>query len=110
MPRVKYITTQVTEDIWLAITEVANLWGESISKTADRLVQRGLRHLEQEKGSNTPIVQLARIEEQLKMQESREQRVMSSYNLAIKLGDMELIQEIQDVAKSLGINLVDMEL
>lgn len=110
MARVKYITTQVTEEIWIAITEVANLRGDSISKTTDSLVQRGLAHLEQERGSSTPVyVRLARIEEQLKMQESREQRLMNSYNTAIKLEDTKAIEEIHSLAQKMGIKLAEIQ-
>lgn len=110
MARTKTITTQVTEEIWMAVTDVSNLRGDSISKTTDSLIQRGLHHLEQEKGSDTPAyVRLARIEEQLKMQESREQRLIGSYNLAIKLNDIKAIQEIQSVAKNLNIELAGIE-
>lgn len=106
MARTKYITTQVTEETWAAIADAANFWGESLSKATDRLVQRGLMSLNTELGSKTPFyIRLARIEEELKQQESREQRVMNSYDRARKLQNLDGITEIQKIAKEIDLEL-----
>lgn len=106
MSRQKYITTQVSEETWQAVKDIANMWGESISKAADRLVQRGLISIEKELGSKTPAyVKLARIEEELKILESREQRLQGSHERANKLGVYDKVKEIQTLAKEFGIEL-----
>ena len=106
MARTKYITTQVTEETWAAIADAANFWGESLSKATDRLVQRGLMSLNTELGSKTPVhIRLARIEEELKLQESREQRVVGSYERAVRLQSFDRVTELQKMAKELNIEL-----
>lgn len=110
MARTKTITMQVSEETWQAVKDIANLWGESVSKASDRLTQRGLVSIEKELGSKTPAyVKLARIEEELKLQESSEERLFNSYNRAIKLGDHDRIKRVQQLAQDLKIELAEVE-
>ena len=109
MARQKTITTGVSEETWQAVKDIANLWGESISKATDRLVQRGLISIEKELGSKTPAyVKLARIEEELKILESREQRLLGSHERAAKLGIYDKVKEIQTLAKEFGIEIAEL--
>lgn len=106
MARTKYITTTVTQETWEAVTDAANVWGASISKAADRLLQRGLIALDKELGSKTPAyIRLARIEDELKSQESREQRIVTSYERAVRLQNADRLNEIKSLAKELKIDL-----
>jgi hypothetical protein len=106
MARKMHISTQVSEETWEAVKDVGNLFGESISKAADRLIQRGLISLDRELGSSTPVyVRLARIEEELRLMESGEQRVANSYQRASKLGVYDKVKEIEGIGKELGIDI-----
>ena len=106
MARTKYVTTQVEEQTYQSILDAANLWGESMSKATDRLVQRGLIALDAELGSKTPThIEVMRIHHALTNQMSTKQRLTEGYRLAGELKDTETMEEIKALADELGINL-----
>lgn len=104
--RTKYITTQVDEDTWRGVIDASNLWGDSISMATYKLLQRGMVSLDSELGSKTPAhVKMSRISQSLNTKMSTKQRVAESYRLAKELNDEQTLEEIEDIAKELKIEL-----
>jgi len=104
--RSKYITTTVDEETWRGVIDAANLYGDSISLTAYKLIQRGISSLDKELGSTTPAhIKISRIDQTLKTKMSVKQAVASSYRLAQELHDEEAVIQIKEVAEELGIKL-----
>ena len=104
--RTMYITTQVDEDTWRGIIDASNLWGDSISMAAYKLLQRGMVSLDTELGSKTPDhVKMSRISQALNTQMSTKQRATENYRLAKELGNEKVVEEIEKIAAKLGIEL-----
>ena len=104
--RTKYITTQVDEDTWCGVIDASNLWGDSISMAAYKLLQRGMISLDTELGSKTPDhVKLSRIGQELDTQMTTKQRTVERYRQAQELGNEKASEEIEKIAAKLGIEL-----
>jgi hypothetical protein len=104
--RTKYVTTVVDEDTFQSIIDAGNIWGDSISAAAYKLVQRGIVSLNQELGSKTPVhIQVARINQDLNTVMTTKQRIVESYRLALELGKEKEAQQLQALAKGEGIEL-----
>jgi hypothetical protein len=106
MARNKYVTTQVEEETFRGIIDAANLWGDSISMAAFKLIQRGLMSLDTELGSKTPLhIKVNRISQTLSNKMSTKQKITESYRLAKELNDDGVVKEIEGIAAELEIKL-----
>lgn len=106
MARTMYLTTQLTKETFEAVIDASNFWGESRSKTAEMLVQRGLMALDKELGSNTPAhIKVARINQSLNSKMDTRQRIEESYRLANELNDDEALAQIEELAKEFKVKL-----
>jgi len=104
--RNKYISAQVDEDTWQAVIDAGNLWGDSVSMAAYKLLQRGITSLDAELGSKTPAhIKVSRISQSLNTRMNTRQKITESYRLAKEFNDEETVLEIEKLAAELKVEL-----
>jgi len=107
--RNRYLSTRLSEADWQNVIDIANVWGETPSTAAMKLIERGIEEIEKEMGSATPLrVRIHRLQETVKQRKNLRQELQDTLNMIReeKCDNQEgLIAQVVALADQANINL-----
>jgi len=107
--RNKYLSTRLPEADWQNVLDLANIWGETPSTAAMKLIQRGVEEIEKEMGSATPLrVRIHRLQERVKQRKNLRQELQDTLNMVREEKHAEredLIAQVTALAEQADIDL-----